>query len=575
MSDASRPGSDAIARAGIILTATGVVSAATVRHAIDEGGDLVLAYAFVLYLALMLIAVPRRQHRYAPPLAFFAFGAMYLSAAADEGADVLGMALYVSAATFAYLVTPQLYRPLTVAAFALWTPAIRFFGPDPTFGEYPSGVAIASVLALFFLVAVLVDRATIDIEERVRRIGLGLLGVACVARVTERHDLVSAPGIIAPDDIWALIVVAVLALLVVVPLHRLTRDALATGAALGAYVLVGAFVIVGKQYHVDAVALVHRATELFLAGHDPYRDLQAAEALRHFGLDPALQTHLEDGSGLQTFNYPALSFLVPAPFVALGLADLRPLYLAEVVGLVLVLVRQARVPWRPLVAAAVVGNAVIWRQNVVAGVDPLWAVLAILAFVFFRKRWASPILLGLACAARQPAWFFAPFYVLLAWKREGRGPALRRTGIAALAALLPNLPFLLWSPGDFIEGISAPMLGALQPYGVGLIRFALDGVLPLLPRGVYGILSLLAMVGLLTMLWRRWRRLPLGTLVFPSLVLWFAWRSLQNYFGFAGVLALSGDEALLGDDEELRGDAGPAADDRERPRGIDEPTATG
>src|SRR5947209_3734781 len=83
---------------------------------------------------------------------------------------------------------------------------------------------------------------------------------------------------------------------------------------------------------------------------------------------------------------------VPPPFVALGLADLRPIYLVEIVGLVLVLVRQARVPWRPLVAAAVVGNAVIWRQNVVAGVDPLWAVLTIFAFVFLRRRWASPIL---------------------------------------------------------------------------------------------------------------------------------------------------------------------------------------
>ncbi|HEV2011588.1 MAG TPA: hypothetical protein VGS17_11245, partial [Candidatus Limnocylindria bacterium] len=185
------------------------------------------------------------------------------------------------------------------------------------------------------------------------------------------------------------------------------------------------------------------------------------------------------------------------------------------------------------------------------------------------------ILLGLACAARQPAWFFAPFYVLLAWRREGRGPALRRAGIAALAALLPNLPFFLWSPGDFIGGISAPMLGALEPYGVGLIRFSLDGVLPLLPRGAYGILSLVAMAGLLTVLWHRWRRLPLGALVFPSLVLWFAWRSLQNYFSFAGVLALAGDEDLLGDGAELRGDAGAAADDREGPRGVDEPAATG
>ena len=561
MIDGFRPGSDAITRAGVILTATGIVSAATVRHAIDEGGDLVLAYAFLLYLVLILVALPRHPHRYASPVAFVAFAAMYLSAAADSDANRIGLLLYVTAATFAYLVTPRLYRPLSVAAFALWTPALRFFGPDPTFGDYSTGVAIATILALFFLVAVLVDREVTDVEERIRRIGLGLLAVACVARITERHDLVAAVGVIAPDDVWALIVVALLALLAVVPLHRPTRDALATGAALSAYVLVGVFVIVGKHYHVDAVALVHRATDLFLAGRDPYRDLQASEALRHFGMDPALQTHLEDGSGLQTFNYPALSFLVPAPFVALGLADLRPLYLAEIVGLVLVLVRQARVPWRPLVAAAVVGNAVIWRQNVVAGVDPLWAIFTIFAFLFVRRRLTSPILLGLACAARQPAWFFVPFYVLLIWRREGGRSAARRAGVVGLAALLPNLPFFLWSPSDFISGVEAPMLGALQPYGVGLIRFALDGVVPLFPRGVYGLLSILAMVGLLMALWRWWRRAPLSALVFPSMVLWFAWRSLQNYFGFAGVLALSGDESLLADEEQETGDGGAAGRD--------------
>jgi len=84
-----------------------------------------------------------------------------------------------------------------------------------------------------------------------------------------------------------------------------------------------------------------------------------------------------------------------------------------------------------------------------------------------------------------------------------------------------------------IAGISAPTLGALQPDGVGLIRFGLDGPLPLLPRGAYRVLSLLAMVGVSTVIWRRWGQLRLGTLVFPSLVLWFAWRSLQNYFSFA------------------------------------------
>lgn len=121
----------------------------------------------------------------------------------------------------------------------------------------------------------------------------------------------------------------------------------------------------------------------------------------------------------------------------------------------------------------------------------------------------------------------------------------------AVAALVPNLPYLVASPGDFVGGVLMPSLGPLEPYGVGLIRFAMDGEIPLFARGVYGLMSVAAMLVLLVLLWRGWRRLPNGTLVFPSTILWFAWRSLQNYFSFAGVFAMAGDESIVAGDDRL------------------------
>lgn len=542
----SRSSSDTITRAGLLLTATGVMSAATVRHAIDEGGDIVFAWGFFLYLVLILIAVPRRQLRIAPLVAFVAFAAMYLGAEFGEKTNDLGLSLYVIAAAAAYVATPRMFRPLAVAAFALWSPAFQLFGPAPFGDLYPASVAIATILALFFLVAVLLARDTTDPDEQLRRIGLGLLGVAITSLISERHFVVASLGI-APDDIWALVVVAVLPILAIVRMRRSLRDALATGVALAAYVLVGLALILGKSYHVDNVVAVHRAAELFISGADPYRDLNIVEALRHFGLDPALATHLEDGSQVTTYNYPALSFLIPAPFIALGLTDIRFIYLGEIVVLTLVLIRAVRVPWRPLVTAAVVGNAVIARQNVLAGVDPLWALLTLGAFLVIGRRWWSPVLIGLAAAARQPAWFFVPFYLVAVWRRHGRAEAIRRAGVAFVAGAVPNVPFLIWSPSDFIAGITAPILGALEPYGVGLIRFSIDGELPLFSRGVYGAASAISLIVLLALLWRYWRRIPSAALVFPSVVLWLAWRSLQNYFGFAAVFAMSGDEGLAED----------------------------
>ncbi|HUQ16591.1 MAG TPA: hypothetical protein VM070_02270 [Candidatus Saccharimonadales bacterium] len=535
-------------RAGLIVTATGVVSATAVSNALDERSSVAFSFGFLLYLALIAFTASRHAFRHANVVAFVAFALTYIGL--DHVQDGLNAAtlLYVAAAGLATAATPAAYRPLTVGAFALWTPAIRFFGPHPFDDAFPLSVTIAAILSLFTLVAILISRDTVTPEERVRRIGLGLLSVACVAAVADRHVSVASPGVLAPDDLLVVAGVGIFPLLAVVRLRPLLRDALATGLALAIYALVGAVLIIGQPYHVDTVVAQNRATELFLQGENPYRSVDVIASLRTFGLDPELGTHLEDGSQLHTLSYPALSFLIPAPFMALGVTDIRLVYLGEILLLVLILLRPIKIAWRPLVVAVVVGSAVISRQNLSAGVDPSYALLLALGFMFIRHRTISPILIGLAVASRQPAWFFVPFYVLAIWRRDGRGEALRRTGILASTAILPNLPFLLGAPDAFLRGVTAPMLIALEPYGVGLVSFGIGGVLPLWPRAVYGLLSAVALAGLLTLLWRRWRSFPNGAVVLPSLVLWFSWRSAQNYFGFAGVFALIGDETMLADE---------------------------
>ena len=534
-----------VLRAALILTATGIVSAGSIRRALDEtGNDLPFAIGYACYLALILLAAPVRPPRWAALAAFALAALTYVSAVVSLHGNVAAILLYVVAAFLGYVVTPPTKRPLTVAAFALWTPALRFFGPEPLANGFPPILALASVLALFNLVASLLDRTARDPEERVRRIGLGLLAVASVATVVGRHLVVESIGV-APDVLMALVVVGALPLLAVARLRPATRDALATGLALAAFSLTAMALILGKGYHVDAVTVPHHAAEELLAGENPYRTFDLPAALAEFGLDPELVTHYEDGSPVHSLNYPAMSFLVVTPFVAAGATDIRWIYLGEILIEVLVLLRAVHVPWRPLVAAAAVGNTIIMRQNVLAGVDPTWSMLTIFSWVFIGSRWFSPIALGLAIASRQPAWFVAPFYIVAIWKRDGRAEAMRRAAVVGSAALAPNLPFILDAPRDFVEGVGAPMLGSLGPYGVGFVRLAIDGPLPLLTRGEYGVLSLTALVVLLVVLWRYWRQMPIGAVVFPFVPLYLAWRSLQNYFGSVPLLAMAGDDEML------------------------------
>jgi hypothetical protein len=537
--------SSTLLRAALALTATGIVSAASIRHALEEGGaDLAFAIGYAFYLSLILIATPRHPPRWSPVLAFVFAAVTYAVAIVALNGNTLAVGLYLVAALLGYIATPAAFRPLTVAAFALWTPAIRFFGPEPLAGAFPPLLAFASVLSLINLVAALLDRSARDPDERLRRIGLGLLAVATVATVVERHLVVESRGV-APDDVMALIVVGVLPLLAVVRLRPSARDALATGLALATFVLAAMALLLGKGYHVDAVTVPHVAAQQLLAGHNPYSTFDLPAALAQFGINPELVTHYEDGTVLRSLNYPALNFLLVTPFIALGATDIRWIYLAEIVALVLILLRKVRIPWRPLVSAGVVGNIVIVRQNILAGVDPTWWALLTVAWIFVESRWLSPIAVGLAMASRQPAWFAAPFYVVGIWKRNGPMEAARRSAILAVAALAPNLPFMIGDPVAFLDGIGTPMLGALAPYGVGFVRLGLDGAFPLLPRVVYGGLAAVSFVALLAVLWRFWRTVPIGALIFPFVPLYLAWRSLQNYFGSIPLLAMAGDDELI------------------------------
>jgi len=365
-----------------------------------------------------------------------------------------------------------------------------------------------------------------------------------VATVVERH-LVVESIVVAPDDVMALIVVGVLPILAVARLRPSTRDALATGLALATFVLAAMALLYGKGYHVDAVTVPHVAAQQLLAGHNPYSTFDLPAALAQFGINPELVTHYEDGSVLRSLNYPALNFLLVTPFIALGATDIRWIYLVEILALVLILLRKVRIPWRPLVAAGVVGNTVIVRQNILAGVDPTWWALLTIAWIFVESRWLSPIAVGLAMASRQPAWFAAPFYLVGIWKRSGRAEAVRRAAIVTVAAVAPNLPFVIDNPSAFFDGVGDPMLGALAPYGVGFVRLGLDGPFPLLPRAIYGGLSAVSFVILIAVLWRFWRKVPIGALIFPFVPLYLAWRSLQNYFGSIPLLAMAGDDELI------------------------------
>jgi hypothetical protein len=539
----SDPRQGAVMRVGLALIATAIASVGLGRRALSgSGADVPLALAFGGFVVLLVLASLKRPPRLSPWIGLAMAAAVYLATAVAQGGVPIGMAAYFAAAAFATWRTARHLRTFTVAAFALWTPAFGIFA-SPGVRVLPTLVLVAAMFALAYTVAVLVDPSRVHPSDRLRRVGFGIVAIATMTALFDRHLAVSSTGL-APDDLLAIVVAFALPALAHLRVPRAMRDGLATGLVLTTFALVGLACISAVPYHADAVAAVHRAAEIFLAGQDPYAVFDLPEALARFHMDPQLATHLEGGAVVRTYNYPALSFLVVAPFLALGVDDIRWVFLAEVLVLALVATSRLRPAWRPMGLATIVGNAIVLRQQVLAGIDPIWALLVIGSWFALRRAWLSPVLLGLAFAARQTAWFIAPFYIAVTWLRWGWREAVRRAVIAAAAATAVNLPFFAAAPARFIEGVSAPLLGPLEPDGIGLVRFGLAGIGPLLPRGVYGALALILFAAFLA-IFIRWRRaVTSAPLVWPFLPLYFAWRSLQNYFVLATLFILVADDEL-------------------------------
>src|SRR2546423_12481850 len=103
--------SSTLLRAALALTATGIVSAASIRHVLEEGGsDLAFAVGYAFYLTLILIATPRHPPRWSPLLGFAFAAITYAVAIVSLHGDAMAVGLYLVAALLGYFATPAGFR---------------------------------------------------------------------------------------------------------------------------------------------------------------------------------------------------------------------------------------------------------------------------------------------------------------------------------------------------------------------------------------------------------------------------------------------------------------------------------
>ena len=319
-------------------------------------------------------------------------------------------------------------------------------------------------------------------------------------------------------------------------------------------------------YHNDAIALNDCAARLLLAGRDPYATLDIFDCYGSLDIGADRTTPLRlgrfadvtiyptdeqldqtwalraQGGGNVEFvtrpSYPALSFLLLVPFVALGI-DTNYLYLSCLIAAMAVIVWRSSATLRPFVLTGLLGASCLAAFTVGGSADLMYALPLVVAWIW-RERPGGAIAFGLAVAIKQVAWFVAPFYLIAVIGSSGWRAVARQAAIASAIFLVTNLPFIAWHPGDWVAGVLTPVVEPMFPRGSGIVFLSTNGGLPLLSANAYLVLEGIAMLACLAIAWRARRSSPEIGIALALIPLFFAWRSLFSYFFLIPLFAFAG-----------------------------------
>jgi hypothetical protein len=245
-------------------------------------------------------------------------------------------------------------------------------------------------------------------------------------------------------------------------------------------------------YGTDEAAFQQGAANLLLHGHNPY-GANLIGSLSAYAVPSKFGTYLMNGGMVSTLGYPALPLLVGTVFVKLtGGGQAIPI--ADVVVLMMamaIMFKALPSGLRGLAIVVCVGFPIL-SNFALAGMN---TIIMMAALVVVARRWTgigeggtlaradrlSGLALGFALAANQLSWFIAPFlltgiYLVRRGHLGGRVAARLTAGYFAVAAatfLVINLPFFVWGPQAWLDGVLAPLTQHAIPYGQGIVGLTL------------------------------------------------------------------------------------------------------
>lgn len=394
-------------------------------------------------------------------------------------------------------------------------------------------------------------------------------GVLFLVAVPESDTFLSRQfrwlGKVASISVSSLIVIGLLEVIFIVTLGL--GDIQVTGE--GEQRLVGSFQRMAE--YGDAAALGQQATNNFLKGENPYKKVNVIQAGIEYEVPGTKMTPLRAGQFAGDFpypdlnkmeqvyataqatpdtipvefesqyNYPAASFILPAPFIALGITDIRVIFLfflLPALGYVIWQIKSNKM--RLVFAVILVASLEIWNSIVSGSTSLLVFPLLLMAWLMYKKNlWLSAIFMGAAIATKQIAWFLFPFYLILLFREKSWKTAALVTAITGGIFILFNLPYIIDNPVLWFGSIMAPMTDPLFPSNTLVFAFNFLGLIDFKSSVFFTVAEIAVFAASLIWYFKYCRRFPSTALVLAIFPFFFAWRGSWGYFFFFDFIILA------------------------------------
>jgi hypothetical protein len=334
----------------------------------------------------------------------------------------------------------------------------------------------------------------------------------------------------------------------------------------------------GYRYN-DGTALCQQAAENLLAGKEPYANANIVTAFSKYNGTYDRLTPLQIGRFAEAFPYPSMdqleavwnealenpsqpppeiesricypagSFLLIAPFIAMGIKDVRVIYAIFIVAALIYTIWKIPAKRRIIFIGVALISLELWNTLACGETGIIIFPLLLIAWITLgENNWLSALFMGLAVATKQTAWFFLPFYFILSWRISGFKAAAMWAGIILAIFFIINGYFIGKAPEEWLRSIMAPMIEPMFPLGVGAISLITSGLVDVEMALPFAIAEVVVLIGAALWYWRYSKKYPDIGPVLAILPLFFAWRSLWTYFYYIALIVLA--RMLIRDDKE-------------------------